>query len=479
MIILILSLLAVIFGDVTSQIYPTPIQTIPHKLNTNHIPDYQASNAACQWRVSKSYSITNTSARTTNTVTNVLGQTCTEGYEITLEDSTHFESVSINKTSSQPVLIKGRSDLRTIWSLNSTAGQIIRFYERYLTLQNLEFNYVIGSGNQVWPTSALIYYNNSATLYAQLYISKCYFNGLTNLAVGQLISITHLQMINVSDCIFQNARVNSDSAVYLWTLDDRSDVLFENTRGFESGGIWATFQAGIQFNFSFNEFSENKNNNSIAPDVQLRIYNYPQGWTKDNHKSKLIQTFEGSTSISRNSVYYEIIVDYTTDVYGNIDLAQGSEYCQSKAQLTPQCICNEEFTSYPQTQCEQDKLCTFNLINQSNATCPCLNTSDPRAGKGQCPAYCVKGQVTANCACDSNITGYTVQQCQQEKLCITNLVNQTAANCPCLSTGDPRAGKGQCPAYCIGPDNPTSDCVCDSNPNAYYPPQTCQSNKKC
>ncbi|KAA6315351.1 MAG: hypothetical protein EZS28_055433, partial [Streblomastix strix] len=66
-----------------------------------------------------------------------------------------------------------------------------------------------------------------------------------------------------------------------------------------------------------------------------------------------------------------------------------------------------------------------------------------------------------------------------EKLCITNLVNQTAANCPCLSTGDPRAGKGQCPAYCTSQDIPTSDCVCDYNPNAQYPLQTCQSEKKC
>ncbi|KAA6389667.1 MAG: hypothetical protein EZS28_014804, partial [Streblomastix strix] len=155
------------------------------------------------------------------------------------------------------------------------------------------------------------------------------------------------------------------------------------------------------------------------------------------------------------------------------------QYCNSQSDITSDCICDIESTQYLYYTCLKDKECIFDLIHQNQSYCPCLPTNDPRAGKGQCQAYCVKGQVTADCACDSNITGYTVQQCQQEKLCITNLVNQTAANCPCLSTGDPRAGKGQCPAYCIGPDNPTSDCICDSNPNAYYPPQTCQSNKKC
>ncbi|KAA6362516.1 MAG: hypothetical protein EZS28_041957 [Streblomastix strix] len=113
-----------------------------------------------------------------------------------------------------------------------------------------------------------------------------------------------------------------------------------------------------------------------------------------------------------------------------------------------------------------------------NATCSCLNTGNPRAGKRLCPAYNVKGQVNSSCTCDTGSSLYPLAQCQQDQKVLPDLSHQTAANCPCLPTGDPRAGNGQRPAYCFGPNTP-SNCVCDSNPHAYYPPQTCNSDKKC
>ncbi|KAA6390066.1 MAG: hypothetical protein EZS28_014407 [Streblomastix strix] len=151
-------------------------------------------------------------------------------------------------------------------------------------------------------------------------------------------------------------------------------------------------------------------------------------------------------------------------------------YC-IKGSLTPDCICDSDFAGYSFNQCQKDKSCQYDLKNQNKSYCPCLNTSDPRAG-GECPAYCVKGQTTSNCTCDANITNFSVAQCEIEKKCITELVHQTASDCPCLSTEDPRAGNGVCPAYCTGPDIPTSDCVCDSNSTSYTPSE-CQSNKKC
>ncbi|KAA6395538.1 MAG: hypothetical protein EZS28_008933, partial [Streblomastix strix] len=108
--------------------------------------------------------------------------------------------------------------------------------------------------------------------------------------------------------------------------------------------------------------------------------------------------------------------------------------------------------------------------------CPCLSTGDPRAGNGQCPAYCVKGQVNDTCVCDPNSSTYPYSACQLDKLCITNLINQTATDCPCLSTNDPRAGN-TCPFYCTSKDTPNKDCVCDSNPSAQYPPTTCLLEK--
>ncbi|KAA6385577.1 MAG: hypothetical protein EZS28_018897 [Streblomastix strix] len=152
-------------------------------------------------------------------------------------------------------------------------------------------------------------------------------------------------------------------------------------------------------------------------------------------------------------------------------------YC-IRGYATSDCICDTNLSSYPVDSCLKEKKCQFELINQNTSDCPCQVTGDPRAG-GACPAYCVKGQVTSECVCDYNIPDYSITQCQKEKKCKFDLADQTNVTCPCLSTGDPRAGKGQCPAYCTSEDQPNQSCVCDSNPNAQYPPQTCQSEKKC
>ncbi|KAA6348817.1 MAG: hypothetical protein EZS28_051961, partial [Streblomastix strix] len=153
-------------------------------------------------------------------------------------------------------------------------------------------------------------------------------------------------------------------------------------------------------------------------------------------------------------------------------------YCV-KGQVTANCTCNTNVPGYTVDQCQKEKLCVIDLINQPNTTCTCLPTGDPRAGKGQCPAYCIKDQVNQSCVCDTNIPGYTQAQCQTEIKCKFDLANQTNSTCPCLNTGDPRAGKGQCPAYCTSKDQPSQSCVCDSNPGAQYPPSSCQSEKKC
>ncbi|KAA6362653.1 MAG: hypothetical protein EZS28_041820, partial [Streblomastix strix] len=153
-------------------------------------------------------------------------------------------------------------------------------------------------------------------------------------------------------------------------------------------------------------------------------------------------------------------------------------YC-IKGQATANCTCNTNTPGYTVDQCQKEKLCITDLINQPNTTCQCLSTADPRAGNGQCPAYCIKDQVNESCVCDTNIPGYTQAQCQIEYQCKYNLASQSNATCPCLSTGDPRAGYGQCPAYCTSKDLPNQSCVCDSNPNSQYSLQTCQSEKKC
>ncbi|KAA6335980.1 MAG: hypothetical protein EZS28_052917, partial [Streblomastix strix] len=164
-------------------------------------------------------------------------------------------------------------------------------------------------------------------------------------------------------------------------------------------------------------------------------------------------------------------------------------------------------TSYSSTVCEIDKKCKFDLINQSKSDCPCLNTSDPRAG-GKCPAYCTsKDQPTTDCICDSNSTSYPQSTCQSEKghcstssnstvpkdscectgtnspsgcKCPTDptlLVGISKSRCQCRSTADPRAGRDECPAYCIR-GSLTPDCTCDTG-SQYYPSTTCLKDKLC
>ncbi|KAA6376312.1 MAG: hypothetical protein EZS28_028162 [Streblomastix strix] len=153
------------------------------------------------------------------------------------------------------------------------------------------------------------------------------------------------------------------------------------------------------------------------------------------------------------------------------------QYCKSKSELTSDCICDSNSSSYPSSDCEKDKLCTFNLTNQSNATCPCQSTGDPKNGSF-CLVYCMKGQVSINCVCDTNSTIFPLAQCQKDMLCATDLVHQSASDCPCLSTGDPRAGN-TCPSYCTAKRTPNANFACDSNPNAQYFPSQCQSDRKC
>ncbi|KAA6381456.1 MAG: hypothetical protein EZS28_023015, partial [Streblomastix strix] len=63
---------------------------------------------------------------------------------------------------------------------------------------------------------------------------------------------------------------------------------------------------------------------------------------------------------------------------------------------------------------------------------------DPRAG-GICPAYCKsKAELTFNCICELGSSSYPQATCERDKLCIVDLIHQSAANCPCLKVDDPR-----------------------------------------
>ncbi|KAA6360414.1 MAG: hypothetical protein EZS28_044059, partial [Streblomastix strix] len=183
-------------------------------------------------------------------------------------------------------------------------------------------------------------------------------------------------------------------------------------------------------------------------------------------------------------------------------------YCTSKDQPNSNCVCDSNPSAqYPPSTCNSEKKCTAysdqtvptnscacsssnhptgckcpteisQLIGIPKTRCECLSTGDPRAGNGQCPTYCVKGSITSDCFCDTGLSDYPQAQCIQDQKCKFELINQNQKYCQCLSTGDPRAGNGQCPAYCASKDQPNKDCACDSGSTS-YPPQTCQQEKQC
>ncbi|KAA6397037.1 MAG: hypothetical protein EZS28_007433 [Streblomastix strix] len=138
------------------------------------------------------------------------------------------------------------------------------------------------------------------------------------------------------------------------------------------------------------------------------------------------------------------------------------DYCE-KGAATEDCTCDTAKDGYTLSECQQEKECKFNLAQQTKEYCPCLPTQDPRSDKCQ---YCQKRSATEDCICDTDLPGYTLSECQQEKECKYNLASQTKEDCPCLDTGDPREGNGQCPAYCKK-GSIEEDCKCDTNAQGY------------
>ncbi|KAA6358249.1 MAG: hypothetical protein EZS28_046224, partial [Streblomastix strix] len=126
------------------------------------------------------------------TIKGALAGNCTdsEGYKITLLNKEHFESVTINKTQTFPVLIKGgaqdeeRNKILTIWGVNTSSARIITLLQGNLTLQNIEFKYYQSSADPedeqdetIWPWNAIIYAYDPTLSFRILSVDSCIFNG--------------------------------------------------------------------------------------------------------------------------------------------------------------------------------------------------------------------------------------------------------------------------------------------------------------
>ncbi|KAA6401089.1 MAG: hypothetical protein EZS28_003383 [Streblomastix strix] len=559
MIIPILLNLAIIFGQNLPSSFQEPLTTYtPLSIHPLHIdsdfpPTQRSANAPCLGYVSK-----NNVGANPKTVEAVLNRTtCADGFDITLLDAIHYESVLVNISKGSPVLIKGGppqdgQDIFTTWSVNTSAEYTIQILKGYLTLQIIEFKYFVSVNQGCQPSESIIksYYainfislttkqcvfsNTGANINASKMIDQLditeqilrdtIFQDVKSNSVNSIVSGSTTQSATrfiLENCTFQNIDISysSGQGAYSAVLNGVNQTVVINKSTFRNcsnqlsatgaGAIFISFSnasvvsneinitssrflynAGYNTGAIFSERVTNKvnltnnqfiGNSQIAVasgkgrDAQLAWPKYSSVQTADAAKQKVQQLFNGGTSTIRNSIHYLFIVNDKEDANGFIDLNVTQELCQSKAEMTADCMCDPDSTTYPAAQCQKDKLCITDLSHQTPSNCPCLNTSDPRAGQ-TCPAYCVKGNVTSDCTCNSNTSGYTVAQCNQEKLCKFNLSTQTPSNCPCLNTSDPRAGQ-TCSAYCTGKNTPSSNCTCDSN-STNYPITKCQQDKQC
>ncbi|KAA6367949.1 MAG: Pyruvate-ferrodoxin oxidoreductase, partial [Streblomastix strix] len=145
---------------------------------------------------------------------------------------------------------------------------------------------------------------------------------------------------------------------------------------------------------------------------------------------------------------------FCTDNYQKTGCACTSTYSQEG------CVCDLLSTTYNPTTCLATKLCTGgDFINPTPTGCTPLHcTSKSQTFK----CNCVEGKDPIGCTCPISAQD------------LTGISNES---CPCLPTGDIRAGT-TCPSYCTGPDQPNTNCICDTNINGQYPLLDCQQSKE-
>ncbi|KAA6370966.1 MAG: hypothetical protein EZS28_033508 [Streblomastix strix] len=130
--------------------------------------DLEEGSDGCIFNVDQTQTIKGTK----RTIKGALAGNCTDsnGYLITLLNSIHYESVTINKTRDFPVLIKGgakdeeQNEIRTVWGVNTSTARIITLLQGNLTLSNIEFKYYQSTTDPeddqdetIWPWNAIIF----------------------------------------------------------------------------------------------------------------------------------------------------------------------------------------------------------------------------------------------------------------------------------------------------------------------------------
>ncbi|KAA6378489.1 MAG: hypothetical protein EZS28_025984, partial [Streblomastix strix] len=458
---------------------------------SDHKPNYQSFNDPCIYTVGENI----TSPNHQKTIQAALNQKCADGYEITLVDYSHSETITVDKAQTAPVVIKGGYILdgkliHTQWSINSSSTQIIQLNQGDLTLQNLEFKFTIDSKQKIQPPLSITTAVNKIN-YQSLTITSCIFNGIdTDSYEYKMIDAPNIDIIIVTDCTFQNALSLQQGLILCISNKTKAELIFEKT----------TFtNMTIKYPLGFGPLAVFLNGTEQKLTVNRCIFTNCSSGELGNYGGALYITSHFQF-INRN----EIIITNNKFI-NNTGYQTGGFYCVwNVVQLnfsnnefigntkvgSDQKGCDVIFTQYNYSQSisqEQSQQKVIDLFKGCTSTfwdslsysfmINLIGTVSGYIDFDISVEYCKsKAELTASCICYEYYTQYPVDQCVRQQLCITDLIHQTAHNCPCLSTGDPRAGK-QCPVYCTKGDV-IKECTCDTNDSGFIVAQ-CQLEKRC
>ncbi|KAA6397746.1 MAG: hypothetical protein EZS28_006724 [Streblomastix strix] len=295
------------------------------------------SNFTCLFNVSQS------GLANFRSVAEALNQTCneTDGYEINLLDSEHIESLEINKNSS--IIIKGNNKVQTIWHLDSPHRQLINLNFGNLTLENIDFQFVVLSKwySMIQPSYYLISVGSDPFNSPQLTIKLCKFHSLSHsykylihqirircvdnlqiidtvfsgigteeVSYISLLQVNSFKNLYLKNCTFQNASINTTTEpVFLNGIDEVIsasilDCQFINitTNNENCHSALALFCIrNIKTIITGNKFTNCKSVNSGSGALSIYDYefeNQPDEFVINNN------TFTNNTGINSGAIFF-------------------------------------------------------------------------------------------------------------------------------------------------------------------------------
>ncbi|KAA6369647.1 MAG: hypothetical protein EZS28_034826 [Streblomastix strix] len=315
----------------------------------------------CERKVNQTY--TGSDNNTKQTVGDVLYQTCTGGYRITMVSQVHVEFVNVSKPQTAPVLIKGGAisggrEIRTTMTFKSYQPHTVLLDQGNLTLQNLEFNFTFLSNQSIYPALSLVGTSNStsASYYKSLTIISCVLNGLGNISGAEFI-IESSKFLNIKNYHIYGSGIDLQ-------FGGQNQKITINQCIFQNISCNVTEQGTGALSLTSLKCTASQSSTVPQDSCTCTNTNYPYGCKCPTDSSQL-------TGIPSSRCECRLTSDPRASGICPAYCIEGS--------LINDCVCDSDSSQYPSSICSQDKLCQFDLEYQSQEDCPCLNTADPRA----------------------------------------------------------------------------------------------------